>query len=160
MIWRDASDSIDLAVLLIIKFNEANMTKTSPNDVDAKAQPDTHMPETQELTLSSQVKHFTNTDRTPVLQKWKRIYDDFLGCRNTSKMIKKRQYLEKILGEFSDCIPLASIVDGPIRKELSKNLFGKTNDFNYVIYPLGMGLWMEALRLDGEHIVVNKRELL
>jgi hypothetical protein len=141
------------------------------NDVEAKAQSDTHVSDTQELidnitgsVLSSRAKHFTNADRsedsTPVFQKWERIYKRFLKSRNTSNLGKKAGYVKEILKEFSGRIPLAYIVDSHSRKELSIKLFDNTNDFNFVIYPLGMGLWIGVLGFDGEHLVVIKHGLL
>lgn len=91
---------------------------------------------------------------------WDRIYARFQRRRNTSTLGKKKDYVEEIIREFNGRVPLAIIIDRTQRKALSEKLFGKRNDFNYVIYPLGMGIRRGALRRDDEHLLGDHLELL
>jgi hypothetical protein len=99
-------------------------------------------------------------DAGSAVQKWERIYESFLTCRNTSTWGKRAEHAKKILTEFNSRVPLATIVDDIKRKALCEKLFGSTNDFNYVIYTLGMGVWLVALGRDDEHLVVVRPELI
>lgn len=91
---------------------------------------------------------------------WERIYARFQRRRNTSTLGKKKDYVEAIIREFNGRVPLAIIVDRTQRKALSEKLFGKRNDFNFVIYPLGMGIQRGALHRDDEHLLGDHLELL
>ncbi len=91
---------------------------------------------------------------------WERIYARFEKCRNTKTLVKKKEHIEAIVRQFNGRVPLAIIVDRTQRKALCEKLFGKRNDFNYVIYPLGMGIRRGALRRDGQYLLADHLELL
>jgi len=88
-----------------------------------------------------------------LVREWENIYSNFLRRRNTETWGIKKDYANAIIREFSGRIPLATVVIRPDRKELSRKLFNKSNAFNFVIYPLGMGVWLGELALDGEDLV-------
>ncbi len=106
-----------------------------------------------------QISPMSNNAASPRAE-WERIYARFQRRRNTSALGKKREHLEAIVHQFNGRVPLAIIVDRGQRKALCERLFGKRNDFNYVIYPLGMGIRRGALRRDGEHLLADHLELL
>ncbi len=91
---------------------------------------------------------------------WERIYARFEKYRNTKTLVKKKEYVEAIVHQFNGRVPLAIIVDRAQRRALCEKLFGKRNDFNYVIYPLGMGIRRGALRRDGQYLLADHLELL
>ena len=86
-------------------------------------------------------------------EQWERIYSAFLVQQNTSDWPKKRKYAMAILQEFSAHVPLTAIVDAGSRKALARRLFKTSNDYNYVTYPLCMGVWLGKLSLDGDNLV-------
>jgi hypothetical protein len=99
-------------------------------------------------------------DVNSAVPKWEAMYADFLKRRNTSSLAGKAKYAQKLIHRFNGCVPLATIVDATQRKALCKELFNESNDFNYVTYVLGMGIYLGALRRDGEYLVVVRPELL
>jgi hypothetical protein len=92
--------------------------------------------------------------------KWEKMYEWFLTRRNTSSWGKKADYARKLLREFNDRVPLMIVVDDTQREALCEKLFRSSNDFNFVIYALGMGVYLGALRRDGDHLVVDRPALL
>jgi hypothetical protein len=99
-------------------------------------------------------------DCESVIKQWGDLYQIFLKRQNTSGWGKKKDYVRRIVDHFQGSIPLADIVSAPKRKQLATQLFNEKNDFNFITYPIGMGVFKEVLRREGEVLIVAQPDKL
>ena len=99
-------------------------------------------------------------DCESVIKQWNDLYQIFLNRRNTSGWGRKLDYARRIVDHFHGFILLADIVSAPKRKQLTSQLFNEKNDFNFVTYPIGMGVFLGVLRREGEVLIVVQPDKL
>jgi len=122
--------------LLHFKKHIADQIKKEPSDISVK-----------ELDI------YLFTFFSDEMCEWEEIYQNFLKRRNTTNWVKKKEYAKAVLDEFSGRIPIKRIVTEAHRRDLALKLFKTTNDFNFIVYPLCMAVWLGDIGMDGDYLV-------